>query len=116
LEECLDGENPFVAGTYSKVLETIATPVKKKANIKYGSRVMKIRGRTITDDQVTATTKDGTVYNFDELVVTLPLGFLKAHLNIFEPPVPNRFSEAVESLGYGHLDKVGCSRLLDFRY
>lgn len=33
MEECIDGENLFVAGTYKKILERIARPALKGANI-----------------------------------------------------------------------------------
>jgi protoporphyrinogen oxidase len=88
------------------VLEVIANPVKKKADIKYGHVVVKIQGRTKENDRISVTTKNRTVFHFDEVVFTAPLGVLKRNLHMFEPAVPNRFSEAVDSLGYGHLDKV----------
>jgi Flavin containing amine oxidoreductase len=108
LEECLEGENPFCAGTYSKVLETISRPAKEQADIKLRCKAVRVRStRETTGAQtVTVETNDGSTFEFDEVVVTSPLGWLKKNLSFFEPPVPGRLQQAVESLGYGHLDKV----------
>jgi hypothetical protein len=106
LEECLEGENPFCAGTYSKVSEVISEPVRKGADIKLNQTVTKISGRANELGTVSVETKDGSKLEFDEVLVTTPLGWLKKHLDAFEPPVPERLQKAVESLGYGNLDKV----------
>jgi hypothetical protein len=39
-------------------------------------------------------------------VVTTPLGWLKKNKHAFEPPLPSRFSGAIDSIGYGSLEKV----------
>jgi Flavin containing amine oxidoreductase len=108
LEECLEGENLFCAGTYSKVLAVVSKPAQEGANIKFGHTAVRIHGREQSDSDgiVSVETKDGSRFEFDEIVITTPLGWLKNNLSSFEPPVPKRFQEAVESLGYGTLDKV----------
>ncbi len=42
----------------------------------------------------------------EHVVITLPLGVLKAGDIRFDPPLPHRKLEAVERLGVGHVDKV----------
>jgi flavin-dependent amine oxidoreductase len=106
LEECLEGESPFCAGTYSKVSEVISRPAREGADIKLNQTVQKIFGRAEDSNMVSVETTDGSKFNFDELVLTTPLGWLKKHLDAFQPAVPERFQQAVEALGYGNLDKV----------
>lgn len=109
LEECLDGENLFCAGTYQKVLEHIvlAKPLADKAEIHLNTVVKQIRGRESgRHEQVIVVTEDEQEMKFDEVVMTAPLGWLKRNLDCFVPNVPNGFKTAVESLGYGMLDKV----------
>ena len=110
LEECLDGENLFCAGTYEAVLEQIAEPVLKAADIRYNCQVTKIKSRSTPKEKVTVQTVAGETMEFDEVVVTAPLGWLKRNLDAFEPKVPRRFEEAVHALGYGSLDKVSFTR------
>ena len=45
----------------------------------------------------------------DAVVVAVPLGVLKAGAISFSPPLPLRKQEAIQRLGFGLLNKVGCS-------
>lgn len=56
---------------------------------------------------ITVTCEDGSVFKADHVVVTLPLGCLKAHAShMFEPPLPEKKMLAIRSLGFGVIDKV----------
>lgn len=111
LEECIEGENLFVAGTYKTILEEIARPALARVDIKLGSRVVGIETRQSTHAaanvprKCTVRTQEETL-QFDAVVVTVPLGFLKHNLEMFEPRLPSRLSLAIRSIGYGTLDKV----------
>lgn len=108
MEECIDGENLFVAGTYKKVLEKIAAPANK-AGIKFEHRVTKLAstsGNESTDSCVTVEVEGRESETFDEVVMTAPLGWLKTNLDAFEPALPKRLQEGIAAIGYGHLDKV----------
>ena len=89
LEECIDGDNVFVAGTYQKILARIAIPALEGA-------------------------ESGETLFFDEVVMTAPLGWLKRNKHAFEPELPQRLTRAIDAIGYGHLDKV--SLLPNTRY
>lgn len=107
LEECIDGENLFVAETYHKVLRKIAEPALKAADKRFKSKVTKIVSKVDADEpEVMVETDSGDKTTFDEVVMTAPLGWLKRHHNAFVPQIPKRLKQAVESIGYGHLDKV----------
>lgn len=107
LEECLDGENLFCAGTYAKVLDLVAKPVLAGADIKLEHVVTKIRSEEVDGNpRVKIETANGATESFDEVVVTTPLGWLKRNQSVFEPKLPERLGQGIESLGYGNLDKV----------
>nr|POF08139.1 protein flowering locus d [Quercus suber] len=107
LEECIEGENPFVAGTYSKILEEVASPAKKNSKIHLKTRVTGISNSTDqTAPSVSVKTASGLWTNYDEVIVTSPLGWLKRNKDIFTPPLSPRLSQAIDDIGYGNLDKV----------
>ncbi|KIW03549.1 uncharacterized protein PV09_05310 [Verruconis gallopava] len=104
LEECLEGENLFCAGTYEKVLEHVSTPALKAGVVKLKHVVNKLIS---TDEaKVTVGLEGRGTETFDEVIVTCPLGWLKRNKSVFEPELPKRMSEAIDELGYGNLDKV----------
>jgi monoamine oxidase len=55
---------------------------------------------------ISISTDNGRSLEFDEVVVTAPLGWLKKNKHVFEPPLPQRLSTAIDSIGYGSLEKV----------
>lgn len=111
LEECLEGENPFVAGTYGKILDAVAGSAKRHAEIHLQCEVVEIGSKGTTENdgvhkQPFVKTADGAVHTFDEVVLTAPLGWLKSNKDVFKPAIPASLSKAIDSISYGHLDKV----------
>ncbi|KAL2353615.1 hypothetical protein BJ546DRAFT_1093769 [Cryomyces antarcticus] len=106
LEECIEGENLFVAETYEKILAKVAQPAIEGAQIKYERKVSKITSGLAETSAVRVETSDGMIAEFDEVVMTAPLGWLKRNQSVFAPPLPSRLSQAINSIGYGQLDKV----------
>jgi hypothetical protein len=104
----LQVENLFVAGTYEKILARIAQRPLKEAEVLYETKVVKITSGGPHDmfPKITATTDKAETLVFDELVMTAPLGWLQKNEDAFEPPLPERFSQAIHSIGYGCLEKV----------
>ncbi|KAM3074554.1 hypothetical protein ACMFMG_007984 [Clarireedia jacksonii] len=103
LEECIDGENIFVAGTYKEILASIARAALENAQIHLSTKVSRVE----TDPEgVTIFTDDGKELEFDEVVMTTPLGWLKNNKQVFQPSLPERHLEAIDALGYGCLEKV----------
>jgi len=107
LEETLEGENLFCAGTYQKVLDLVSKSALERARVVFEKKVVKIRSAETDERNPIATVEfaDGGIELFDEVVVTTPLGWLKRNQNAFEPALPKRISEAINELGYGNLDK-----------
>jgi hypothetical protein len=107
LEECLEGENLFCAGTYVKVLDVVSKPAREGATINYNHVVDRISSNSNHEGyQITIRVRDGAEHCFDEVIVTCPLGWLKRNKEVFEPQLPPRINQAIDSLGYGNLDKV----------
>ncbi|KAI2625737.1 FAD/NAD(P)-binding domain-containing protein [Hypoxylon sp. NC1633] len=106
LEECIDGENLFVADTYEKILQLVAKPAVEGAKIKYESIVNKIQSTSHEGGMLNVCTQNGESFEFDEVVLTAPLGWLQQHTEAFEPPLPSRLTKAIKSIGYGCLEKV----------
>ncbi|KAF2397870.1 FAD/NAD(P)-binding domain-containing protein [Trichodelitschia bisporula] len=105
LEECLDGENLFCAGTYRKVLDVLTQPVLEGVEeVRFGAVVERVVTRP--EGGVGVVTRGGREEVFDHVVVTAPLGWLKRHSDAFDPPLPQRVQLAIEALGYGNLEKI----------
>ena len=60
----------------------------------------------VTDDGVEVDATGGAGYEADHVVVTVPLGVLKAGTIAFEPPLPAAKATAIERIGMGLLDKT----------
>jgi hypothetical protein len=80
--------------------------VLEKATIKFLTKVSKINSPKEAEGKVVITTVKDEAFEFDEIVVTAPLGWLKQNQEAFTPSLPPRFSSAIESIGYGCLEKV----------
>ncbi|KAL6922097.1 hypothetical protein ACHAPO_002855 [Fusarium lateritium] len=106
LEECIEGENLFCAGTYKKVLDEVTRPALEGAEIKFETKVDKISYRTSPEEKAKVRTQSGQTLEFDEIVMTAPLGWLKRNLDAFEPALPARMTKAIGAIGYGCLEKV----------
>ncbi|KZF24139.1 FAD/NAD(P)-binding domain-containing protein [Xylona heveae TC161] len=109
LEECIEGENLFVAGTYQAILQLVAKVALAEADVQFGKTVISIETLSGPDGKarlVTVRTADGASQIFDEVVMTAPLGWLKKYKDAFSPALPPRLSEAIDSISYGTLEKV----------
>ncbi|MCJ1485702.1 hypothetical protein MMC06_005877 [Schaereria dolodes] len=108
LEECIDGENLFVASTYKAILERVAKIPLAKADVHLSTKVTSIE--SISDPgrgpRVVVRTANDSLHEFDEVVLTPPLGWLKRNRSAFSPPLPHRISTAISNISYGRLEKV----------
>lgn len=99
-------ENLFCAGTYHKILEAIAKPAVDGASILYKTTMANIATKSSSSEKVQVMTSTGQKLEFDDVVVTTPLGWLQKNISAFEPPLPSRLCSAIQSIGYGCLEKV----------
>ena len=108
-ERTVEGEDPFVSGTYARILEEVARPAREGAELRVGRKAERVRTNTKEGNakgKVAVRTTSGEEEEFDEVVVTVPLGYLKRNPGMFDPALPPRLTSAIDSLGYGNLDKV----------
>ena len=102
----LDGGDVLLPGGYVELMEAISTDL----TITYNSTVTRIeygkRGVTVTATEPAADGEE-VVYSADYLVVTVPVGVLRASPApiTFDPPMPSAWSTALSHRGVGLLDK-----------
>ncbi|KAL2813926.1 FAD/NAD(P)-binding domain-containing protein [Aspergillus cavernicola] len=106
LEECIDGNNYFVASTYKDILNHVSRAALQHADIRFNQPIVGIKASTSARREVTLTTATDETHTFDEVVVTCPLGWLKHNKSAFTPELPPRLSSAIDSISYGRLEKI----------
>lgn len=96
-----------MASTYKKILDHIAKPAEDGAEIALDDAVVSVTTETQEEGRKVITrTSSGKLREFDEVISTLPLGYLKNNKSIFNPPLPESVQEAIDGLGFGALEKI----------
>jgi polyamine oxidase len=93
-----DGAHLAFPGGYAQIVEGLAQPLE----ITTDACVLDIDWSA---SRVVVRTSDAE-YHADKVVITLPLGVLKAGSVAFYPPLPDKKAAAIESLGMGLLDTL----------
>ena len=94
-----------MASTFRDILKYLSSQLSDKATtLRLGCEVIRIKNCRIGIVDVEAA--DGFRGSFDNVIVTVPLGWLKRNEDVFIPPLAPRLSNAIRSLGYGNLDRV----------
>jgi monoamine oxidase len=65
--------------------------------------------RVAHDKDGVTVTAVGETWNVDAVIVTVPLGVLKDGAIDFDPPLPERKQQAIDTLGVGSLTKIICT-------
>ena len=97
--EELDGGDHLIEGGYRRVVLQLARGLQ----IRQGAEVRQIRHGKAGATVVMA---DGSALNASHVLVTVPLGVLKAGSIQFAPPLPPAKTRAIERLGFGSFEKV----------
>ncbi|CAN5636900.1 FAD-dependent oxidoreductase [soil metagenome] len=97
-EEELGGPDVLLPGGYTQLSRHLAQGL----NIEQSTEVTRI---SHNDNGVRIETSHGTV-TADRVIVTVPLGVLKAETIVFDPPLPAAKRDAITRLGFGLLNKV----------
>eukprot|EP00898_Chlorokybus_atmophyticus_P005625 jgi/Chlat1/6063/Chrsp4S09088 len=106
------GDHSMVVGGFGRLLEALAEGVKVEFNsvvseICYGKSVSETTSPDPTSkERVTVRTTSGATYHAAAVLVTIPLGCLKAGDVRFVPELPEPKLSAINQLGYGVLNKV----------
>lgn len=86
------------------MLNYIAQPALDGCKLMFETKVTKIDTSGL---QVSVFTESGEEMRFDEVVFTVPLGWLKKNAAAtFTPPLLDRTLQAISNIGYGNLEKV----------
>lgn len=93
------GPHCMVVGGYTQPF----TKLSQLLDVKLNTAVKEIRDDTTG---VTVITSDGQALRADAVVVTVPLGVLKAGAIEFNPALPAWKQEAIKKLGFGDLNKL----------
>ncbi|KAF6813328.1 flavin containing amine oxidoreductase [Colletotrichum sojae] len=100
-----EGKHTMIVGGYQSVprgLLHCPTPL----DVRIKSAVKKITYETQQRGRATVECEDGTTFDADYVVSTIPLGVLKQNKIEFDPPLPDWKTEAITRIGYGVLNKV----------
>jgi monoamine oxidase len=92
------GPDVLLPGGYQELAQHLA----RGLTIQLGNEVTRV---TYNDSRVRLETAQGAV-EADRVIVTVPLGVLKADTIAFDPPLSEEKRGAIERLGFGLLDKV----------
>ncbi|KAH0555606.1 spermine oxidase [Cotesia glomerata] len=106
----LQGGNISLPGGYSSILQPVTKHIPKD-KILLGHPVTEIRWQSPAEDEspkssIRVTCSNGKTITANQLICTLPLGVLKKHPTIFNPPLPQYKKEAIEKLMFGTVDKI----------
>ncbi|CAN0906448.1 Lysine-specific histone demethylase 1 homolog 3 [Linum grandiflorum] len=100
------GAHCMIKGGYSNVVESLAEGLIIQLNhvvteVSYGSI-----DKGTNDPKVKVSTSNGSEFSGDAVLVTVPLGCLKAESIKFSPSLPQWKQSSIQRLGYGVLNKV----------
>uniref|UniRef100_A0A7N0V2Y8 SWIRM domain-containing protein n=1 Tax=Kalanchoe fedtschenkoi TaxID=63787 RepID=A0A7N0V2Y8_KALFE len=104
------GAHCMIKGGYSSVVESLAEGLQIRLNqvvtdISYN--IPDYPGETgHGPSRVKVFTANGDEFSADAVLVTVPLGCLKAETIKFQPPLPQWKRSSIQRLGYGVLEKV----------
>ncbi|KFK41021.1 hypothetical protein AALP_AA2G075100 [Arabis alpina] len=99
-DECLSGGHGLMVQGYEPVIRTLA----KDIDIRLNHRVTRV-SRT-SNNKVTVAVEGGTNFVADAVIITVPIGVLKANLIQFEPVLPHWKTSAISDLGVGNENKI----------
>ncbi len=97
----------MVSGGYRHLVDLLAAPLGDNA-IFLDHEVAQVRvdGGPGQTPHVVVETTDGTTFEGSHVIVTVPIGVLKAGSISFEPPLPAAKHGAIDRIGVDHVEKV----------
>lgn len=104
------GAHCMIKGGYSKVVESLAEGIcihldHVVTDISYTPKDSQMNNDEL-HQRVKVSTSNGNEYSADALLITVPLGCLKAETIKFSPPLPHWKYLSIKRLGFGVLNKV----------
>ncbi|XP_068202521.1 uncharacterized protein [Palaemon carinicauda] len=114
---CEGKENMNPKNGFSSIVEAILRETRadvllnsEVSSIDYVNTVQSNKNRFVREDgstlPVIVRCKDGREYEAEHIIVTSSIGYLKEHLHMFSPALPNHLQKSIISTGYGTIDKI----------
>ncbi|KAM5565045.1 lysine-specific histone demethylase 1 [Rosa sericea] len=103
------GAHCMIKGGYSTVVESLGEGLRIHLNhvvtdISYGAEDGELNNNQ--RNKVKVSTSNGSIFCGDAVLITVPLGCLKAETIKFSPPLPQWKHSSITRLGFGVLNKV----------
>lgn len=98
-EHVLTGGHGLMVQGYDPVIKALA----KDIDVRLNQRVTKVSNLC---NKVTVTVEEGRNFIADAVIITVPIGILKANLIQFEPKLPEWKLSAISGLGVGNENKI----------
>ncbi len=114
-EHGADGYHCMLAGGYGQLPAALATGSPGEGaslDVHFNKAVQTVAIENRTGSAaadagiVSIKCRDGSVYDCDAAVLTVPLGVLKAKQIAFSPPLPDWKQASIDRLGYGWFNKI----------
>lgn len=111
-EYTTDGYHCMISGGYGLIPKAVAEGFDQPLDIRLGKVVQEVkidsRGHSSNPEEgiISIRCRDGTSFECDAAVVTVPLGVLKAKAIKFTPEFPDWKQASIDKLGYGWFNKV----------
>lgn len=103
------GAHCMIKGGYSTVVESLGKGLRIHLNHVVTDVSYSTKDFDVTDDRcnkVKVSTLNGSEFSGDAVLITVPLGCLKAETINFTPPLPQWKHSSIQRLGFGILNKV----------
>jgi hypothetical protein len=90
------------------MVDILAIPSRKAGVINLSTPItsVTVTNPPFSEQRRILLTSPASTYSVDSVIVTIPLGCLKKAAISFNPPLPTRITQSIQSLSYGHLEKV----------
>ena len=101
-------EELIVASTFASIPDEIKRIPMSASEVQLNSKVVhvELHHSESGGGSITITTDSEQKRQLDDVVMTTPLSWLKAHKHAFTPSLEPRLLQAVDSISVGHLEKV----------
>jgi len=97
----------MITGGYRHLVELMSNAIPR-SEVVLNQTVSRVSApeTSSTEPLVTVETSDGRTYNGARVIITVPLGVLKAGSIAFDPPLPSAKQDVIERIGFGAVEKV----------
>lgn len=101
------GSTVMIAGGYRLLVKLMSEPLlDEEVLLRQDVKRISVVPDAPAAQPVVVETSTGTKFDGSHVIVTVPLGVLKAGSITFDPPLPTVKHDAIQRIGFGHVEKV----------